>query len=55
MEKDIRKKISFPAGFFTKVRPEATPSNNPDDKIIPIKWSKSVRDGNKKAVVKKLV
>ena len=36
MTKD-KKNITFPSGFFTIVRPEVTPSKNPDDKIIPIK------------------
>lgn len=48
------KKIQFPKGFFTKDRPEATPSKDPDDKIVPIKWSKDVKEGKRKAVVKKL-
>ncbi len=53
MEK--RKNITqFPSGFFTKNRPDITPSKDPDDKIIPIKWSKEVETKQKKAVVKKL-
>lgn len=48
------KKISFPSGFFTKVRPIATPSKNPDDEIIPINWSKDVISRKKTAVVKKI-
>lgn len=43
----------FPKGFFDKQLPEATPSKNPDDKIIPIKWSKDVSNKKKKALVKK--
>lgn len=48
------KRIDFPKGFFTKIRPEVTPSRDSDDKIIPIKWSKEVSQRKKKAVVKKL-
>ncbi len=55
MEKEKKIKNNFPKGFFTKIRPEAIPSSNPDDEIIPIRWSKDVLDGKKKAVVKKLV
>ena len=42
----------LPKDFFTKSRPHAKPSNDPDDKIIPIKWSKEVMDGKRKAIVK---
>lgn len=42
----------FPKGFLSEPLPEATPSNNPDDKIIPIKWNKEVKNGEKKALVK---
>lgn len=42
----------LPKEFFAKVRPHAQPSNDPDDKIIPIKWSKEVMDGKRKAIVK---
>lgn len=48
---EISKKSLFPAGFFTKSRPEVTPSKNKDDKIIPIKWSKEVENGQKKAII----
>ena len=48
---EISKKSLFPTGFFSKSRPEVTPSKNPDDKIIPIKWSKEVESGQKKAIV----
>lgn len=40
----------FPKGFFNSQLPEATPSK---DKIIPIKWSKEVKKGQKKALIKK--
>ena len=43
---------SLPKDFFTKNRPKAEPSSDPDDEIIPIKWSKEVLDGKKKAIVK---
>ncbi len=46
--------MGFPKGFFTKSRPGITPSKNSDDKIRPIKWSKEVSEGKRKAVVKKL-
>lgn len=42
----------FPKDFFDEPLPEATPGNNPDDKIIPIKWNKDVKNGKKKALVK---
>lgn len=42
----------LPKDFFTTVRPAAQPSNDPDDKIIPIKWSEEVLNGKKKAIVK---
>lgn len=51
---EVRNTIKFPAGFFTKIRPEAKSSKNPDDKIIPIKWSTKVENREKKAVVKKM-
>ncbi|MEG1506717.1 MAG: hypothetical protein RR478_04380 [Bacilli bacterium] len=38
----------FPIGFFEKVRPKVTPSTNPDDEIIPIKWSKKILTRNHK-------
>lgn len=41
----------FPKGFFTIPRPIAKPTNNPDDKIIPIKWSKKVLDEKEEAIV----
>lgn len=44
----------FPKGFFNSQLPEATPSKNPDDKIIPIEWSKEVKNKKKKGLVKKL-
>lgn len=53
MTKD-NKNYTFPSGFFTKVRPEATPSKDPDDKIIPIKWSDDVLKKKKKAKVTKI-
>ncbi len=53
MTKD-KKNITFPSGFFTKVRPEVAPSKNPDDKIIPIKWSDEVLKQKKKAKVTKI-
>ena len=31
----------FPKGFFTIPSPIAKPTNNPDDKIIPIKWKET--------------
>ena len=43
----------FPKGFFNSQLPEATPSKNKDDKIIPIKWSKEVKKGKKKALIQK--
>ena len=52
--KNKRNITKFPTGFFKKDRPEVTPSNNPDDEIIPINWSKDVRDKKRKAVVRKL-
>ena len=53
MTKD-KKNITFPSGFFTKVRPEVTPSKNPDDKIIPIKSSDDIlKQKNKAKVTKK--
>ena len=45
---------SFPSGFFTKIRKEVTPSTNPDNKIIPIKWSDKVLKQKKKARVTKI-
>ena len=48
MEKIFR---GFPVGFFTKIRPEAQPSNDPDDEIIPIQWSDEVMSGKKIAIV----
>ena len=53
MAKD-KKIATFPSGFFTKVRPKVTPSKDPDDKIIPIKWSKEVLEQKKKAKVIKI-
>ena len=50
MKKELLNK--FPNGFFNEPLPEATPSNNPDDKIIPIKWSENVKSKKKKALVK---
>ncbi len=53
----MKKKTSktlFPSGFFRRDIPEAVPTNNIDDKIIPIKWSKDVQDGKRKASVNKL-
>ena len=41
----------LPKDFFQKARQKATSSENPDDEIIPIKWSKDVVGGKKKAVV----
>jgi len=41
----------FPDGFFTKDIPEAQPSNDPDDEIIPIQWSDEVMSGKKIALV----
>ncbi len=38
----------LPKVFFTKVRPHVQPSNDSDDKIIPMKFSKEVRDGKHK-------
>ena len=38
----------LPKGFFTKVRPHVQPSNVSEDKIIPMKFSKEVRDGKYK-------
>lgn len=38
----------LPKEFFSKVRPHVQSSNDLDDKIIPIKWSKDVRDGKYK-------
>lgn len=49
-----KKNSKFPTGFFQKIRPNVTPSDNPDDKIIPIKWSNEVETKRKKAVVKNL-
>ena len=51
---EMKNTVKFPSGFFTKVRQEAQPSKNPDDKIIPIKWSTKVENREKKAIVKKL-
>ncbi len=31
----------FPKVFFTISSPIAKPTNNPDDKIIPIKWNEA--------------
>lgn len=42
----------LPEGFLKKTRNKVTPKKNIDDDIIPIKWSKDVCDGNKKAIVK---
>ena len=42
----------LPKDFFTKNRPKAEPSSNPDDEIIPIKWSKEVLNDKKKTIVK---
>lgn len=53
MTKD-KKNNTFPRGFFTKVRPEVTPSKNPDDKIIPIKWSDDVLKQKRIAKVTKI-
>ena len=51
-----RKNITkFPTDFFKKDRPEVAPSNNPDDEIIPIKWSKDILTNKRKAIVRKLV
>lgn len=41
----------FPKGFFAIPRPIAKPTNNPDDKIIPIKWSKEVINGKEEVIV----
>lgn len=45
----------FSNSFFEKRRPNVRESNmkvNPDDKVIPIKWSKDVLNGKKKVIVK---
>ena len=39
----------FPKGFFSIPSDIAKPSNNPNDKIIPIKWKKG--NDHKKIVV----
>lgn len=44
------KKIKFPSGFFEKSRPKVTKNSQFED-IIPIKWSKKIRNGKKKAFV----
>ncbi len=49
---DMENLKKFPKGFFSIVRPEATPNKNKDDEIIPINWSKNVIKGKKKAIVK---
>ncbi len=49
---DMENLKKFPKGFFSIVRPEATPNKNKDDEIIPINWSKDVIKGKKKAIVK---
>lgn len=41
-------KYRLPKEFFSKVRPHVQPSNNPDDEITPIKWSKNIRNGKYK-------
>ena len=43
----------FPKGFFEEKYESAKVSNNPDDEIIRIKWSKKVENGKKIALVKK--
>lgn len=40
--------------FFEKHRPNVKEINkkvNPDDKIVPIKWSKEVLEGKRKAMI----
>lgn len=44
----------FSSNFFEKSRPNVREINkkvNPDEKIIPIKWSKDVLDGKKKVKI----
>ena len=40
----------LPLNFFTKLRKNKT-TNNIDDKVYPIKWSKEVMKGKKEVVV----
>ena len=48
----MEKLKKLPKSFFEKVRPQTTPNHNSSDEIIPIKWSKEVLSGQKRALVK---
>lgn len=49
---DLKEK--FPKNFFTKIRSVSKPANLEENEVIPIRWSKEVMKGKKKAIVRKM-